>query len=70
MGVCKGFLMVKKLSDGTVCVFFYLFGALSWNYTLSRKIKNKNRDEENREESMFVGVHDQKTALLKCKRRS
>ena len=28
-GVCKGFLMVKKLSDGAVCAFFYLVGALS-----------------------------------------
>ena len=36
--VCKGFLMVKKLSGGTVCVFF-LLGALSWNYQLSRKKK-------------------------------
>ena len=28
----------------------------------------ENQEEENRGESMFVNVHNQKTALLKCKR--
>ena len=39
------------------------------SYTLSRKIKKMNREEENREERLFFGVLDQKTGLLESKPR-
>ena len=39
------------------------------SYTLSRKIKKMNREEENREERLFFGALDQKTGLLESKPR-
>ena len=38
-------------------------------YTLSRKFKTMNREEENREESVFFGALDQKTTVLESKPR-
>ena len=48
---------------------FFLLSVAVACYTLSRKIKKINREEENREESVFFGALIRKTTVLESKPR-